>query len=59
MAMNTSISLPEEMVEEIEARRHKGTNRSEWVREAIQARIDAEDRGDWDDVQDPMTRPAD
>lgn len=56
---NPSISLPDAMVEEIEYRREKGTNRSAYVREAVKARFDAEDADEWEDVEDPMSRVAD
>lgn len=56
---NPSISLPDAMVEEIEDRREKGTNRSAYVREAVKARFNAENSGEWEDVEDPMSRVAD
>lgn len=43
-----SISLPDWMVEQIEERREKGTNRSEYIRESLEARFDMEDSGDWE-----------
>jgi len=36
------------MVEQIEERREKGTNRSEYIRESLEARFDMEDSGDWE-----------
>lgn len=56
---NPSISFPDAMLEDIEERREKGTNRSEYIRESVQARFDAEDAGEWEDVKDPMAHPAD
>ena len=44
-----SVVMPDWMMDEIDDRRHSRTDRSEWIRGAIQARLDAEDRGDWDD----------
>lgn len=41
--------MPARMLDEIEERREKGVNRSAYVREAVQARFDAEDAGTWDD----------
>ncbi len=35
------------MEAEVDNRRHSNTSRSQWVREAIQARLDAEDAGEW------------
>ena len=43
-----SISMPAQMAREIEERRQKGTNRSQYVREAIQARFEMEDAGEWE-----------
>jgi Arc/MetJ-type ribon-helix-helix transcriptional regulator len=45
-----SMTMPASMLEQIEERREKGTSRSEYVREAVQARFDAEDAGTWDDT---------
>jgi hypothetical protein len=33
---------------EVDERRESTTSRAEWIREAIQARLDAEDAGTWD-----------
>ena len=44
-----SVVMPDWMMDEIDDRRHSRTDRSEWIRGAILARLDAEDRGDWDD----------
>jgi hypothetical protein len=41
--------MPDWMMDEIDDRRHSRTDRSEWIRGAIQARLDAEDRGDWEE----------
>ncbi|MFC7044329.1 hypothetical protein ACFQH6_20575 [Halobacteriaceae archaeon GCM10025711] len=38
------------MLDDIDDRRHSRTDRSEWIRAAILARLDAEDRGDWDEL---------
>ena len=43
-----SVSMPSEMLEEIEDRREKGTSRSEYIRDAVQARFQEEDAGTWD-----------
>lgn len=53
-----SLSAPEWMLIEIEERREKGTNRSEWIREAVMARLIAEDNGEWEtpEVEQP-SRP--
>ena len=57
---NPSISIPDWMVDEIHERREKGTNRSQYIREAIQARFDAEDAGLWErpDVEPPTNSEA-
>ena len=44
-----SVVMPDLMMDEIDDRRHSRTDRSEWIRGAIQARLDAEDRGDWEE----------
>ena len=55
---NPSISMPDEMEDEIDRRRPSTKSRAQWIREAIQARFDAEDQGEWekshsnDDSQD-------
>jgi Arc/MetJ-type ribon-helix-helix transcriptional regulator len=58
-----SLSLPRWMLDEIEHRREKGSNRSEYVREALQARFDAEDDGEWETPEcndsDGREAPAD
>jgi metal-responsive CopG/Arc/MetJ family transcriptional regulator len=46
---NTSIELPEAVVEEIDDRRHSTVSRSEWIRQAIVARLEAEGRGEWEE----------
>jgi len=38
------------MLDEIDDRRHSRTDRSEWIRQAVQARLDAEDRSEWDEI---------
>ncbi|MFW5896318.1 MAG: ribbon-helix-helix domain-containing protein [archaeon] len=47
-----SVSLPEEMVDEIEERREKGVSRSEYIRDALKARFDAEDTNTWETIDD-------
>jgi acetyl/propionyl-CoA carboxylase alpha subunit len=37
------------MLDEIDDRRHSRTDRSKWIREAIEARLNAEDSGEWDE----------
>ena len=49
---NPSISLPDDMLEEIDDRRHSTTDRSEWIRQAIIARMNAEDSGKWETPED-------
>ena len=44
---NPSVEMPDDMLEEIDDRRHSTTSRSQWLREAAQYRIDAEDAGEW------------
>lgn len=44
---NPSISFPDGMVDEIDQRRESTTSRSRWVAEAVKARFDAEDVGEW------------
>jgi metal-responsive CopG/Arc/MetJ family transcriptional regulator len=58
---NPSIEMPDEMVAEVDNRRHSNTSRSQWVREAIQARLDAEDAGEWTtpDIGNSATDAAD
>lgn len=46
MADNPSISFPNWMFEEIDGRRGN-TQRSQWIQEAAQARLKAEDAGEW------------
>jgi len=38
------------MLDEIDDRRHSRTDRSKWIRRAVQARLAAEDRGEWDEI---------
>jgi metal-responsive CopG/Arc/MetJ family transcriptional regulator len=38
------------MLDEIDDRRHSRTDRSEWIRQAVQARLAAEDRSEWDEI---------
>lgn len=51
----TTIQLPDEMLDEVDDRRHSTTSRSQWIREAIQSRLDAEDEGEWSDEPDDTT----
>ena len=44
-----SVVMPQWMLDEIDDRRHSRTDRSEWIREAIEARLEAEDRGEWEE----------
>ena len=44
-----TITMREKMRDDIDAHRHPATSRSEWVREAIKARLEAEDRGEWEE----------
>lgn len=44
-----SVVMPQEMLDDIDDRRHSRTDRSEWIRGAIDARLDAEDRGVWEE----------
>jgi len=55
---NPSISMPGRMLDEIEDRRDKGVNRSEYIRAAIQARFDAEDAGTWETPDVGQATPA-
>lgn len=48
--VNPSVSMPDDLVIEIDDRRHSTTGRSEWIREALYARLVLEDEGDWDEV---------
>lgn len=43
-----SVSIPDDMLDEVDDRRHSTTDRSEWIRQAITARLNAEDAGEWD-----------
>lgn len=42
-----TISMPDDLLDEVDDRRESTTSRSQWVREAIEARIDAEDADAW------------
>jgi len=57
---NPSISLPDNLLKEIDDRRHSTTDRSEWIRQSIIARIEAEDDGTWETPEDwqSSTAPA-
>lgn len=58
---NPSVEMPDAMLEEVDDRRHSTVSRSQWIREAIQARLDAEDAGEWTspDVDDSQNHAAD
>ena len=45
-----TITMSKEMRDDIDAHRHPATSRSEWVRKAIEARLAAEDQGEWDEI---------
>ncbi len=47
-----SVSMPDELVAEVDDRRHSTTDRSEWIRDAVIARLNAEDAGEWVDPDD-------
>jgi len=47
-----SVTMPAEMIEEIDQRRPSTTPRSEWVRKAAIARLFDESHGRWDDIPD-------
>lgn len=49
-----TISMPDSLKHEIDDRRHSTTPRSQWVAEAVVARLNAEDAGEW---TDPDPRP--
>jgi len=49
---NPSISLPDELLQEVDDRRHSTTDRSEWIRQAIIARLKAEDDGEWENPEE-------
>lgn len=55
--------MPEWMEAEIERRREKGENRSEYIRDAIRARFQQEDAEDWDydfdGIETEKQQPAD
>ena len=44
-----TITMSAEMRDNIDADRHPATSRSEWVRQAIHARLEAENRGEWEE----------
>lgn len=44
-----SISVPDSLLREVDDRRHATVDRSAWIRQAIIARLDAEDQGEWSD----------
>ena len=61
MVRNLGISLPEDTVDEVDARRPSTKSRSQWIDEAINARFAAEDAGEWEtptDESDNATNSA-
>jgi len=58
---NPSISMPDDMEAEIDRRRPSTKSRAQWIREAIEARFEAEDEGRWSGPgsEDPELSPAD
>lgn len=58
---NPSITIPSWMNDAIEERKHPGIPKSYYIREAIQARFNAEDAGGWDDpeIENPNEVVAD
>lgn len=46
-----TIAIPKSLDAEVD-RRRRNTSRSKWIREAIQARLDAEDAGEWNAAPD-------
>ncbi|QCC57334.1 ribbon-helix-helix domain-containing protein [Natrinema thermotolerans] len=48
MGEYVSIQMPDEMIEDIDSRVDDDSNRSQWLREAAVARINAEDEGEWE-----------
>jgi len=44
-----TITMSEEMRDDIDAHRHPATSRSEWVRKAIEARLRVEDCDEWEE----------
>lgn len=52
--LNTSITLNDTMVAEIHERREKGSNRSEYIRDALIARFAAEDADEWTGIPDEL-----
>ena len=47
MLERPSVALSREMLDEIEERRAKGSNRSEYIREAVTRRFEQEDADEW------------
>lgn len=45
---NPSVSMPDDLIERIDDSRGN-VPRSRWIQEAARARLDAEERGCWDD----------
>lgn len=42
-----SINISDKLLSEVDDRRESTTSRSQWIREAITGRIEAEDAGEW------------
>jgi metal-responsive CopG/Arc/MetJ family transcriptional regulator len=53
---NPSISIPDEMLAEVDERLGYGDSRSAYIREALRKRLDEEDAGEW---QPPGTDGSD
>ena len=54
---NPSLSYPDWKDDEVERRKLDGLPKSHYIREAIQARFNAEDAGEWDtpEIEPPAT----
>lgn len=55
---NPTIIMPDEMCDEIDRRRPSTVSRSEWIRDAIAARFDAEDADEWEKPSRETGDPA-
>lgn len=61
----TSITLPDDQLDELDRRRVTDTQdpayttRSKWISDAIQARLNAEDAGEWQPPEHPEYALAD
>ncbi|MFD1512483.1 hypothetical protein [Halomarina rubra] len=47
---NLGVTMPPEMVEVIDQRRSSTKPRSEWIREAVEARLYLEDSDEWEEL---------